>query len=254
MCKDEKGEKENKVSVICVFNEKKAFEEQLYSSLKNQDIEYELIALDNSNNRFKSAAEALNYGSRCAHGKILVYAHQDIFLKGKDSLRLFCTAITNCQIGTVVGTQGVKEPSKKYYSNITAGNEYDNSIVWNYKNDFYEVSCVDEGFFGMKKETWEKLKFNEKLCDNWHLYCVEICLHARKLGNKVLVYPIQLHHFSMGTISLGYMKNLKLLCKEYHKDFKYIWTTCYKVRTNKIYINILFIIWCLNRKLRGKLH
>lgn len=241
------------ISVICVYNDKNSFETQLCASLKIQNVEYELVALDNTNNRFKSAAAALNYGSSIATGNVFIYAHQDIFLKGENELRRFADAIENVPNGTVVGTQGVKEPSRLYYSNITAGNTYISDINREFEDGYYQVSCVDEGFFGMKKETWTLLNFNETLCDNWHLYCVEMCLHTRKLGNKVYVYPIQLHHFSMGTISLDYMRNLKQLCKFYRKDFKYIWTTCYKVRTNAIYINTLVSLWHLNRLIRNKL-
>lgn len=242
-----------KVSVICVYNNKEMLENTLMESLKKQDIAYELIAIDNSNNDFASAASALNYGSRKASGDILVYSHQDIFLKSSEELRVFVEAIERCPEGTIVGTQGVKEPSKQYYSNITAGEDFDDSYIDDYANHLFEVSCVDEGFFGIKKTTWNDLKFNEELCDNWHLYCVEMCLHTRKNGNKVYVFPSQLHHFSMGTISLDYMKNLKKLCSVYRNDFKYIWTTCYKVKTSRIYINGLFLAWYLNRKIHRRL-
>lgn len=242
------------ISVVCVFNDENAFARQLYASLKLQDVKYELITLDNTKHRFKSAAEALNYGSQKATGDILVYSHQDIFLKRPEELRRFAERIDSQPTGCILGVQGVKEPSKAYYSNITYGVEFVSEIVDDYPEDLYVVSSVDEGFFGMKKKTWEMLKFNEELCDNWHLYCVELCLRTRKCGNAVYVFPAQIHHFSMGTISLGYMRNLKKLCSVYRKDFKYIWTTCYKVRTNKLYINGLYALWCLNRKLRGRLH
>lgn len=242
-----------RVSIICVFNNQNQFENQLKASLALQDIDYELVAIDNSDYKFKSAAEALNYGSNIAKGDIFVYSHQDIYLKRHNELKLFADAIEKCDVGTIVGTQGVREPKKVYFSNITSGTAFNKEINAEYMESLYEVSCVDEGFFGMKRDTWNSLKFNEELCDNWHLYCVEMCLHTRRNGNKVYVFPSQLHHFSMGKISLGYMKNLKKLCSVYRKDFKYIWTTCYKVRTNWIYINTLYFIWCLNRKLRGKL-
>ena len=70
-----------KISVICVFNNMDQFEKQLNKSLKQQDVDYELIAIDNSNNKFSSASQALNYGSEKAKGDILVFSHQDIFLK-----------------------------------------------------------------------------------------------------------------------------------------------------------------------------
>lgn len=249
MCKEK-----SIISIICVYNNQNQFESQLKASLESQDVDYELIDIDNTNNKFKSAAEALNCGSKKANGDILIYSHQDIYLKRSDELNRFAKAIENCEIGTIIGTQGVKEPSKIYYSNISCGDEDIYSIKNDYPEQLYAVSCVDEGFFGMKRETWNLLKFNENLCDNWHLYCVEMCLHTRKEGNKVYVFPSQLHHFSLGKISLGYMNNLKRLCNVYRNDFKYIWTTCYKVKTNRIYINLLYGIWCLNRKIRGKLY
>lgn len=243
----------SEISIICVYNRKEQFHEQLYASLLNQDIEYELIAIDNTENQFKSASQALNFGCTKANGDILIFSHQDIYLKRNDEIRRFAQAIENLEIGSIVGTQGVKEVSKKYYSNITAGEIFDKCCSEEYNEELYEVSCVDEGFFGMKKKTWANLMFNEELCDNWHLYCVEMCLHTRKNHGKVYVYPSQLHHFSMGTISLGYMRNLKKLCSVYKSDFKYIWTTCYKVRTSSWYINGLVFLWCLNRRIRGNL-
>lgn len=242
-----------RVSLICVYNDEEQFKNELKTSLENQNEDYELIAIDNINNNFKSAAAALNYGSQNATGDIFIYSHQDIYLKRNDEIRNFARAIEKCENGSIIGAQGVREKSKAYYTNITCGPIYNDSLNTEYKENLYTVSCVDEGFFGMKRETWETLKFNEDLCDNWHLYCVEMCLHTRKNGGKVYVYPSQLHHFSMGTISLGYMKNLKRLCSTYRSSFKYIWTTCYKVHTNWFYINGLYILWCLNRKLRGRL-
>lgn len=241
------------ISVICVFNNQEQLEEQLKASLEFQRANYELIAIDNRENKFKSAAGALNYGSEKASGEILIYSHQDIYLKRPDEIERFAAAIEKCPLGTIVGAQGVREPKKLYYTNLTWGKALDKRIVEDYKEDLYAVSCVDEGFFGMKRETWNLLRFNEDLCDNWHLYSVEMCLHTRKLGNKVYVFPTQMHHFSRGVISLGYMNNLKKLCEVYRKDFKYIWTTCYKVRTNRFYINMLYTAWCLNRKIRGRL-
>ena len=75
---------------------------------------------------------------------------------------------------------------------------------------------------------------------------------ARKNGHKVFVCIIQLHHFSMGRITISYMDNLRKLCRVCRKDFKYIWTICYKVRTNALYINGLCLAWIINRIIRRK--
>lgn len=239
-----------KISLICVYNNEKQLKDQLLKSLKNQVGDIEKILLDSKQFGFKSAAEALNYGARIATGNILIFSHQDIYIKESNEIEKLATAIEKNEIGDIVGTQGVKERSKVYYSNLTAGKEYNPSIVKDYDEDLIEVSCVDEGLFGMKKKTWMKHHFDEALCDNWHLYAVEQALNARRNGHRVWVCPIQMHHFSFGTISLSYMNGMRSLCNAYRNDFKYIWTTCYKVRTAKWYINTLIFIWTMNRKLR----
>ncbi len=240
------------VSVICVYNNEKQLKNQLFKSLENQSIDYEKIFLDSRKYNFKSAAEALNYGASISNGDILIFSHQDIYIKGTEELEKFTDAIFKCKVGTIIGTQGVIEKSKKYYSNLTAGKEFDERNCNDYKETLIKVSCFDEGFFGMKKKTWEQHRFDEILCDNWHLYAVEMCLYARKNKNDVLVLPIQIHHFSYGRINIEYMKGLYKICNAYKNDFKYVWTTCYKVRTNNLYIKALILIWIINRKIRGR--
>lgn len=243
-----------KISIICVYNNKDSLQEQLLNSLHSQDTDYELILLDNRNHVFQSAADALNKGAKQAEGDILIFSHQDIYLKTKDGLRKLASLIDTYPVGTIVGTQGIREKSKVYYSNLTTGMNYNKELLHRFEEQPYQVSCVDEGLFGMQRKTWEQHPFDEKICDNWHLYCVEACLNARKNGHGVYALPIQIHHFSRGTISLSYMNNLKSLCKKYRKDFKYIWTTCYKVQTNIFYINCLYCMWVANRVARRRLY
>ena len=241
-----------KITIICVYNDENKYKNELLEGLSIQDIDYELKAIDNSNKSFSSSSTAYNYAVKESSGDVLIFAHQDIRLKTSDALRKMAEMIGNSDVGDIICTQGVKEKSKVYYSNITAGDEYNAEINNDFEYEKIDVACVDEGFFGMRRETFDLHKFDEELCDNWHLYCVEQCLYARENGHKVWVCPIQLHHSSYGNISWGYMKNLRELCKRYRKSFKYIWTTCYKVRTNPVYINSLLIVWVAGRKLRGK--
>lgn len=243
-----------RISVICVYNDNCSLQNQLLDSLQKQNVEYELILLDNREHAFQSAAEALNKGVCQAKGDILIFSHQDIYLKTWEGLEKLADQIEKYPVGTIVGTQGIKEKSKLYYSNLTTGMNYNKELLHRFEEQPYQVSCVDEGLFGMRRKTWEQHPFDEKICDNWHLYCVEACLYARKNGHGVYAIPIQIHHFSRGQISLSYMKNLKSLCKKYRKDFRYIWTTCYKVRTNVIYINCLYCIWVANRAARRRLY
>lgn len=241
-----------KISVICVYNSEYEFQTKLLASLINQNITYELIAINNSNGEYSSAAEALNYGARKAEGDILIFSHQDIYLKTPDALEKLARQIQLQKAGDIIGVQGVRDGSRIYYSNITSGTELDLDKREDFIQDVIEVSSVDEGIFGMLKETWNKRNFEEKLCDDWHLYAVESCLWARENGAHVFVAPIQVHHFSNGIISISYMNGLLKLADRYRKSFKYIWTTCYKVRTAWLYVRILKLIWIINRKIRGR--
>ena len=71
------------ISIVCVFNDKKVLNEYLLESLKNQTAHYELILIDNTKNKFKSASEALNYGAKNANGNYLMFVHQDVYLCSK---------------------------------------------------------------------------------------------------------------------------------------------------------------------------
>lgn len=239
-----------KISLICVYNNEKQLREQLLASLKNQIGDIEKILLDSRKFGFTSAAQALNYGAEIATGDVLIFLHQDIFIKDKNGIEKFAKAIESTDIGDLTGIVGVRDKSSIYYTNLTDGPEFNEKIVEKFnKEELIDVSTVDEVMLGMRRETWEKHKFDDRLCDKWHLYAVEQSLYARKYGHHVFVYPIQAHHFSHGKITISYMEGLRKLCNAYRQDFKYIWTTCYKVRTGKIYINTLICIWVLNRKI-----
>ena len=241
-----------KISVICVYNNTKQLESELLKSLRIQDVEYELVLVDNGNKQYSSAAKALNHGAGQANGEYLIFTHQDITLKEKNALKDFIDAIKCAGHGSLIGAAGAIEGEADNKSNFTDGVIVDYSIVCNCSGNLQEVSCIDEAFFGMTKETWQRHHFDEELCDNWHLYAVEACLYARKHGFSVFLKPVQIHHSSLGHISQDYMRTLKRLCKAYRRDFKRIWTTCYKVRTNPIYIDTLIMAWKLNRIIRRK--
>ena len=60
------------ISVVVVYNDKQILDKWLLKSLKNQTVNFELIALDNTKAEFKSAAEVLNYGGKKAKGKYVI--------------------------------------------------------------------------------------------------------------------------------------------------------------------------------------
>lgn len=240
-----------KVSIICVYNNPEQLNQCLISSLKKQNIDYELILVNGSNGDFKSCAKALNHGVNQSTGQILVFSHQDIILKRDSELSLFTNYISSMPVGTIIGVAGAQEKNKQNLGNYTSGNNVSHQLKFTI-SEAIQVSCVDECFFGMLRETYNKHPFNEYLCDDWHLYAVEQCLFHRKEGNKVMLYPSQIHHLSSGKISLKYMEGLVKLVDQYSSDFKYIWTTCYKIRANCCTVRFLKMLWYLNRKIHRR--
>lgn len=225
---------ENKlVSVICCYNKVNEYV-NMCDSLCTQDIEHEIIGIDNTNNKFSSAASALNYGADKANGEILVFLHQDILFDKTNSLRTLVDKLQNYDNDCIVGIYGAIQKNDI----LQSGN-------------YTKCDTLDECCIGMKKSTWQKLNFNEKLCDGWHLYVVELCLRAQK-DEVDIVYINNCHirHLSNGVVDESYMKTFKKLLIEY-KNKKWITTTCKSMPTNLIYYYIYYFFWKIKKELFG---
>ncbi|MCK5160178.1 MAG: hypothetical protein KAQ99_01265 [Candidatus Aureabacteria bacterium] len=68
------------ISIICVYNNETIMNDYLLKNLKGRTLGFELIKINNTNNTFKSAAEAPNYGGKKAKGKYIMFVHQDVDL------------------------------------------------------------------------------------------------------------------------------------------------------------------------------
>ena len=75
------------ISIVCVYNNEITYKNVILKSLKNQSAKFEMIPLDNRNNKYKSAAEALNHGGMKTKGEYIMFVHQDVFLGYNDWLK-----------------------------------------------------------------------------------------------------------------------------------------------------------------------
>ena len=110
-----------------------------------------------------------------------------------------------------------------------------------------ECETLDECFFGGRTSYFKENPFNEDICDDWHLYCVESCLNTRAIGNKVYVCGLHLIHYSSGTLSYKYSEDFHRLAKKYHKYFDRICTTCYEGNTDMFGRNYTLIKYNVSR-------
>ena len=216
------------VSVICCYTSKDKLA-YLADSLDAQSMPCERVFLDNSTNRFASAAAALNYGAKKAAGDLLLFCHQDVRFKDKTALADLvdaCAALSAGDVGGVAGAIRV-DGKKVTKTNITHSMQ---EIPYAQKDWFdspyFEVDSVDECLIILHKKTWEQYPFNEEVCDGWHFYGVELCLRVRSNGHRALAFDARVNHISSeGTLDKTFFRALYRLARAYRSQYDIIVAT-----------------------------
>lgn len=211
------------ISVVCVYNDENTLKEYLLDSLNNQSVKYELILIDNSKDKYRSAPEALNYGGSRADGDYLMFVHQDVDLKLENWLEKAENVINNLDNLGIAGVAGVGFDGalKSNIENGVPPNKPGQEI-----NNPVTVQTLDECLVIIPKPIFNKFKFDEELV-GWHLYSVDYCLNIKKYGYEVVVMPFYLYHRSYMThYAKEYYDMLKIILKKYREDYTKINTSC----------------------------
>ncbi|KAF5070942.1 glycosyltransferase [Methanobacterium subterraneum] len=214
------------ITVVCVYNNQEILDNLLLKSLKTQSLDYELILMDNTNNHFKSAAEALNQGAKKANGSYMMFVHQDIDLKSDEWLKNTESTLNSLDNLGVAGVAGVSPwDEDEKISNIKQGSP-PRRISDNHIETPQKVQTVDECLFIIPKSVFDILKFDEEVCDDWHLYAADYCLSAINMGLNVFVIPSEVYHSSPGnSMSDKYYTTLGNILKKHKKYHRFIFTT-----------------------------
>ncbi|MBQ9527405.1 MAG: hypothetical protein IJR68_07320, partial [Fretibacterium sp.] len=196
------------------------------------------------NRRYTSCAAAYNSVIHDVDTKYVIYSHQDIRLKEKDTLEKFVRYLDRLNQDDLLGVAGIRfDDEDGIYSNIVqiysktgklhlAGAAYVEGMI--------PCDTLDECFFGGYTEHFLKHPFDEKLCDSWHLYAVERCLNTKVEGRKegkenaVYVCDVLLFHLSSGNVNSAFVKGFCKICKHYASDFPVIKTTCAGSKTGTL--------------------
>jgi hypothetical protein len=228
------------ISIVSVYNDESVLEKYLLNSLEIQNIDFELILLDNSNDKFNSAAEALNYGGNKAKGDYLMFIHQDFDLISaswlEDAERTL-DKLENVGIAGVAGRCG-----RKWISNIKTGIP-PIFVGSNQMKEPMKAQTLDECLIIIPKKIFNEIHFDEIVCDNWHLYATDYCLSVQKAGYDVYVIPLGGYHESPGYSFSGdqYYSTLEKLVKKHKNDYKSIftstgsWSTVYPLSLQILY-------------------
>ena len=256
-------------SVICVYNDKKTLEHYLLKNLRSQTVDYELILLDNTDGRYKSAAEALNYGGKKAKGKYLIFVHQDVDLCSGTWLeraQKILDSLPNLGIAGVAGTD--ERDSDAITKTIIKHGDPPRLAGRERIQKPEKVWTVDECLIIIPKSMFNILQFDENVCDDWHLYAADYCLSVRKLGLDVYVIPMFVYHKSTGSnkgylqtiLTLGhlpesYYRTLEKLLKK-HKDYERIyvhgcvWSTKYPLILQRSWYVIKLVAKFIIKKIK----
>lgn len=221
---------EKKISVIMIVTNSAQRDEAL-KWIKRQSMsdETEVVLLDNFNNmNFTSAAKALNEGALKAAGDVLIFMHQDVYLWDTSTLERCSRFLTNNN-NSILGLAGRNHGSEtvtdiyETVNHIHRGNWTNGKII--------EVETVDECMFAMKKELWERLKFDEECCNDWHCYATEICMHNGIMQGKNYVIPCKACHESIGNAKqVGFVHTVKKIVRKYKGKCLYITSCCIQIK------------------------
>jgi glycosyltransferase involved in cell wall biosynthesis len=197
-------------SIITIVNNKDQYQNFL-DDLKKQKFNniFEVIALPNFNNEYKSASEALNVGKDIAEGEYVIYCHQDIRVPDDWLQKIYRHVSSLNNIG-FVGMAGVlytddnmpikKQDAAIYLSNFNSKNEKNSDSYRKIVGSSFEVQCLDElCIIGKRSDPY---RFDEVNFNHYHWYGADICLQALNDGRKNYAIDAECFHISDGISNL----------------------------------------------------
>jgi len=212
------------ISIVCVYNNERILNDYLVKSLDKQTVKFELIKLNNTKGYYKSASQALNSGGKKTKGKYIMFVHQDVDLFSKTWLEEVEKMLDNMSNLGIVGVAG-KKNKNGVMTNITHGEPPKLAGKICIQKPV-KVQTLDECLIIIPRCVFDVLQFDEKVCDDWHLYAVDYCLNVRRLGFDAYVIPKRIYHRSPGySMSKRYYVILKKVVKKHKQDYKIIYTT-----------------------------
>ena len=222
------------ISVICCYNDEAQFRD-FCASLETQKADWQLIPIDNRKQTFHSAAAALNFGADQSDGDILVFSHQDIRFLSTDCLERLTAPIREASgLDLISGAFGVVRSNSRVVA----------------VEDFTSAESVDECLFAMRRETWERNRFDEELCDGWHLYAVELCFRVRQGRGAVTAGDCHVEHLSQGHIDTAYMRCFRRLIQRY-RSLEYLTTSCKSLPASLPLFWLYYPLWRVKKALIG---
>lgn len=228
-------------SIVIVYNDSNIHDSLTLRSLRRQTAKHELILQENiGNHNFTSAATALNAGAARATGEFLMFMHQDVDLlddRFLETAEEMLVAAVNLGIAGVAGmSESGSNHRERQRNRIYQGTP---RRPWGEEIHKPErVQTLDECLLIVPREIFKTSQFDEKTCDNWHLYGADYCLTIAAKGKAAYVLPLPIYHLSSGdsakvksklfsgSLSPDYFRTFEAVRRKHKQYVSHIHTTC----------------------------
>lgn len=243
-----------KIAVVCCYNRDDLLESMLEEGLTNQ--KNVNILRKFYYNMYPSAASAYNQAIQDTPCDYYVFVHQDIKFLQEDFLEKTIECIDS-NPEALYGLCGTVKTNNSYE---TISNTFHG--LWNKRigcrtiDEVVQVQGLDEIFVACHRCVFDKIRFDEKTFDGWHIFVADLCLQAQLVNIPVFVMPFNSQHknsLEMPNYMMvykilpdEYFVYLKRLREKYKNRIEEIITPCIVIRTRcfdfwKKYLFIRFV-------------
>lgn len=218
------------IALVSVFN-KPELADQMVNSAKicSGNCTCLYVTIDNQGNgAFSSAAAAYNAVlDKGLDAEVFIFCHQDVIFLNSSIQEIYQLCRKNPQ--TLYGAAGVENIGHGEKSRIISSM----AIIqqgWNYKTlpkgSTRDVFSLDECLICGNRKVFQTLRFDEQVCDGWHLYAAEFCMQCHLNGIGVKVFDADIVHLSGGNLDKSFYQCEKRIVKKYRNVFPMISYTC----------------------------
>jgi len=236
-------------TIITVWNKPALFAQFQQALEAQQGVEYTLLAVDNSQNRYAGAREAFLAQLDRVETEYVVFMHQDIRFQDENALHdLLASAETLENLG-VAGVAGCPEGKEWILcSDIVHGSQA--LPAGRALEGPMPVQTVDECLFLMRTDVVRKHPFSNR--QGWHMYAVEQCMALQRAGYRNYVVSARIWHLSKGgSLDQSYLRTLEELVAEYAGDTEYLNTTVKQWATRGLQAKLYRVYYLYKMKLKG---
>ncbi|MDR0304600.1 MAG: glycosyltransferase family protein [Chitinispirillales bacterium] len=210
--------------IICSINPSRC-EKTLKNFSETIGVEYEVIVFKNRQENW-GICKVYNHCAEKAKYPYLCFVHEDVFIETKDwgkKIIEFIEKTSDCGvIGFAGGLQaqknlssfgGVGESRVNVYDSHNGDTNAYSKVNYKYhryanpqKESVSKVLCVDGLFQFVKKQIWEKIRYDENTFTGFHFYDVDFSLAVSELYDNYVILNFDVFHDSSGNMREEYIK------------------------------------------------